>query len=222
MKTDRKYSALNEDPRSGGRSEPDEVEYLLGMMTSAEEAVFEHDMKAKAISAESISTFQDGITVLTMLAEQVSGDTPAPRRSLKDKILRAVADEQLASETAHSKVLGLERQVIRKESGLWQESGMPGITLKLLHQIADTMAEPGHSRYSVLVRLAKGAEYPHHRHVGYEECLVLEGDIHVNDVHLKAGDFILTDDRTEHVRTWSDDGCLLLLSTMLEDEVLAR
>jgi len=154
---------------------------------------------------------------LVLMAEEAAKVLPAPRRALKARVLKAVLDSEHESEKADSVS---EPSVIRANEGEWLDSGFPGITMKLLHQIEDPNVEQGHKRYSVLARLVKGARYPHHRHVGYEECLVLEGDLHVNALTLHGGDFILTPDGSEHVETYTEDGCLLLLSTLLEDEIL--
>ena len=74
--------------------------------------------------------------------------------------------------------------------------------------------------YTVLARLGAGVHYPAHRHVGREHCYVISGDLHVNDIDLKAGDYITTEDGTEHTLTYSNEGCLLLLTTRLADEML--
>jgi hypothetical protein len=166
----------------------------------------------------------DGTDFLVAMAEASASVSPAPRRALKLRILKAIADEDAfgGSEATNSeRSNSLEASVIRANAGQWLASGIEGITMKLLQQIEDPNVEAGHKRYSVLARLAKGAQYPHHRHVGYEECLVIEGDLHVNDLSLHAGDYILTQPGDEHLNTWTDGGCLLMLSTQLEDEILS-
>ncbi len=168
-------------------------------------------------SGESEVSFSEDSDFLVLMAEAASAVLPAPRRALKTKIMTAVAESD-SEDSAKESTAGT---VIRASEGRWIESGIEGITMKLLHEIENSSVEAGHKRYSVLARLAKGARYPHHRHVGYEECLLLEGDLRLNDLTLRAGDYITTPDGAEHFETYTENGCLLMLSTQLEDEILA-
>jgi anti-sigma factor ChrR (cupin superfamily) len=106
-------------------------------------------------------------------------------------------------------------QVIRASDGEWIESGMPGFQFKILFEDPDT------KKKTVLARIAAGARMPHHRHQGAEECLLIEGSLWTDGVLLLPGDFIVTEDQTEHEDTWSPNGALALLKTYLEDEILA-
>ena len=106
-------------------------------------------------------------------------------------------------------------QVIRANEGQWIDSGMPGFEFKLLFQ------DPETKKSTVLARIAAGARMPHHRHQGAEECLIIEGSLWTDGVLLQAGDFIVTQDQTEHEDTWSPHGALALIKTYLEDEILS-
>jgi quercetin dioxygenase-like cupin family protein len=106
-------------------------------------------------------------------------------------------------------------QVIRAHEGQWVNSGMPGFDFKLLYQ------DPETKKSTVLARIAAGARMPHHRHQGAEECLIIEGSLWTDGVLLEAGDFIVTQDQTEHEDTWSPNGALALIKTYLEDEILS-
>jgi len=77
-----------------------------------------------------------------------------------------------------------------------------------------------HARTMFLVRLEPGAEYPSHRHMGLEECLVIEGDLHVDGNVLRSGDFTATYSDKIHIDTHSKEGCLLLISSPMNDEFL--
>jgi anti-sigma factor ChrR (cupin superfamily) len=194
----------------------DSISYVLGQLRPEEEAQFETfltsgDPESIRLAQEVAATL-DGMTVL---AEEVAASMPAPRRGLKDRVMKAAIQSTTSADKASTKK-NIADFVIRSSEGMWQETGFPGVTLKMLHNNA------GDPRSTVLVRIAAGARYPQHRHVGYEECLVVEGDLHINGVDLNAGDYILTPHDTEHHDTYSVSGCMLLLSTQLEDEVLER
>lgn len=62
---------------------------------------------------------------------------------------------------------------------------------------------------SFLVRLAAGVALPPHEHDGPEECLVLAGDLWLDDEHLAAGDYQLAQPGTRHSTIRSDHGCLV-------------
>ncbi|HWW75527.1 MAG TPA: cupin domain-containing protein, partial [Pyrinomonadaceae bacterium] len=61
--------------------------------------------------------------------------------------------------------------VVRKDEGKWRPTGDAGISYKLLY------ADRERGTYTTLVRMEPGARIPAHRHVGVEQCLVLEGDL---------------------------------------------
>jgi anti-sigma factor ChrR (cupin superfamily) len=57
-----------------------------------------------------------------------------------------------------------------------------------------------------------GTRLPAHRHdEGFEECLVLEGEVIVNDERYRAGDYVLAPQGSEHYDVRSDVGALFFL-----------
>lgn len=74
----------------------------------------------------------------------------------------------------------------------WEETGVAGIRRRLLH------LDPDNRRYSALIRFEPGAVYPVHRHIGTEECLMLEGDMRSNGRVLGPGDYERSADSTRH------------------------
>ncbi len=67
---------------------------------------------------------------------------------------------------------------------------LPGVAIKVLHRHADMM--------SYLLRMQPGSVIPAHRHPHEEECVVLEGSIHIGDVRLSAGGFLLVHEGVLH------------------------
>lgn len=86
--------------------------------------------------------------------------------------------------------------------GLWQPFA-PGVTMKLLHQDGATL--------SYLLRLQPGASLPAHRHPQDEECLVLEGEMHIGDIVIGAGGYHLGRRGVLHDRLTSPGGALIFL-----------
>ena len=63
------------------------------------------------------------------------------------------------------------------------------------------------------------SRYPSHRHAGVEEILLLEGDLHVHGVVMRAGDYCRAEPDSMHEVTFSESGCMLLLRTSQHDEI---
>ncbi len=150
--------------------------------------------------AETVRAYSELLDSLTNLLPDVE---PPVGPDVRSKIL-SIADEKPIS------------KVIRSNGGEWVDSGMPGFEFKLLFQHPDT------KKSTVLAsHWLAGARMPHHRHQGSEECLIIQGSLWTDGVLLEAGDFILTQDQTEHEDTWSPNGALALIKTYLSDEILA-
>lgn len=79
-----------------------------------------------------------------------------------------------------------------KAADAWDESGIPGITAKVL------AVDPARGLVTMLLRGAAGARYPSHRHTAPEECYVVSGRIAIGDLVLNAGDFHHADPDSDH------------------------
>lgn len=91
---------------------------------------------------------------------------------------------------------------VHSHQGSWVTL-LKGVELKLLRQ--DTRSR------SYLVRMAPGSRIPPHEHALDEESLVLEGEVTVNGVLCKAGDYHLAPEGKPHDWVTSETGCLLFI-----------
>jgi anti-sigma factor ChrR (cupin superfamily) len=104
--------------------------------------------------------------------------------------------------------------LVRAGEGEWEPTAVPGVETRRLY--VDVKAR----RATMLVRMAAHTSYPAHLHGGPEECYVLDGDIRVHDVVMHRGDYQRADlGSTHHVQS-TDEGCLLLLVSSLDDEIV--
>ncbi len=118
-------------------------------------------------------------------------------------------------ETSASDDVGPGLTVVRKEEAGWENVGVPGISVRRLAVDGAT------GRVTMLVRMAAGTSYPTHRHGGREECYVLEGDLHVGDgLRMTAGDFQRAESGSVHPVQSTRGGCLLLIHSSQDDEIL--
>lgn len=106
--------------------------------------------------------------------------------------------------------------VLRKDEGGWEETGVQGVRVRKLH------VDQPRNQITMLVRMDAGAAYPRHVHNGPEECLVLEGDLHIVDeqVVLNAGDYQCAPVGSRHSVQRTERGCLLMIVSSLTDEIV--
>ncbi len=151
-----------------------------------------------------------------------------PPIELKARILTAMAREQIkAPEKRAPEVLPYPPPhathahqppppliIRRAEEGQWAETGFEGVAYKKLFSDHET----GYS--TMLLRMAPGARFPSHRHAGYEECYVLQGDAGSGEVELFAGDYQRMIGGTTHQTLHTKHGCLLLLVASENNELI--
>ena len=75
-------------------------------------------------------------------------------------------------------------------------------------------------RVTFLVRIAAGTRYAPHRHAAAEERCVLEGGCLCGGRELAVGHYHRAEAGREHHDTSSDDGCLLLVISFPQNEML--
>lgn len=94
---------------------------------------------------------------------------------------------------------------VRKSDDGWIEA-LPGGFIKILKE-AD---ENGSLTY--LARLNPGFEMPSHVHEFGEECIMLEGELYMGDLHLKKGDYHYAEAGMKHGKHWTPTGALIYLN----------
>jgi anti-sigma factor ChrR (cupin superfamily) len=104
--------------------------------------------------------------------------------------------------------------VVRKGEGKWRPTGDAGVSYKLLY------ADAERGTYTTLLRMEPGSRIPAHRHLGVEQCLVLEGDLRSGDIGMSAGDFNCSLPGSVHEALVTDGGALLLLVSPERYEVI--
>ncbi|HEX7313537.1 MAG TPA: cupin domain-containing protein [Pyrinomonadaceae bacterium] len=95
--------------------------------------------------------------------------------------------------------------VLRAGEGRWRPTDDAGVTFKLL------FADRERGTLTTLVRMEPGSRIRSHRHLGVEQCLVLEGDVRSGEVAMTAGDFNCSMPGSVHEQLVSDNGALLLI-----------
>ncbi len=118
----------------------------------------------------------------------------APPAALRDRVLAQARTDARFRE-------GL--RTIRADEG-WI-SFAPGIDVKMLFR------DEAAGTKSFLARLAPGVTMPAHDHGANEECIVLEGEITLGDITIRAGDYHLAKGGAHHGALSTRTGALLYL-----------
>jgi len=95
--------------------------------------------------------------------------------------------------------------IVRAGEGEWRETEDRGVSFKLL------FVDRERATVTTLLRMEPGARIPRHRHLGVEQCLVLEGDVRSGPHRMTAGDFNCSLPGSIHDELTTDGGALLLL-----------
>lgn len=93
----------------------------------------------------------------------------------------------------------------RQGSGEWIDAG-PGLKIKIMHEI------PALRRQTFMAWLQPGCEYVDHDHDQDEEIWMIEGDLIIGDIVLKAGDFHVAKAGKHHPTHHTKTGCICLIT----------
>jgi anti-sigma factor ChrR (cupin superfamily) len=114
----------------------------------------------------------------------------AMARRVKQRVLQRIAELQDRHLT------------IQADEDAWQPFG-DGVQIKVLNESAGIM--------SYLLKLAPGASLPAHRHPCDEECVVLEGVLHIGELAVGPGGFHLARQHSLHDRIHTVTGATIFL-----------
>lgn len=193
--------------------------HAVGALDPEEARAFErHVAEGCDACAEELREFESVAALLARSAPPVE-----PPASVREKLLSRAAEDRRGRHAAGkpsdapSQFVGAsEFLVVRKSEGEWAETSDPGVFVKLL------FVDKERDTVTTLVRIEPGARIPAHRHLGVEQCLVLEGDMRAGAAVLHAGDFNCAMPDTIHEEIYSETGALLLIVAPESYEVLGR
>lgn len=196
--------------------------YALGALDGEEAGVFErHLREGCGACAEELRDYE---SVAAQLAPPVE-PPPSARAKLLARVAREPRDggggggegARAPGRQGPSQFVGpTEFLVVRGGEGEWVETADAGVSVKLL------FVDKERDTVTTLVRLQPGARITSHRHLGVEQCLVLEGDVLSGGLVLHAGDFNCAMKGSVHDEIYSERGALLLLVSPDSYEQLGR
>jgi anti-sigma factor ChrR (cupin superfamily) len=180
--------------------------YLAGAFPPGEALAFEARLAAGWPEAEA-ELKQLEAAVLALAADCPPIEPPA---GAKDAILaRLPTDPRAADRLAARGMTGSVFRFAEDGAGDFGPTPSPGVTIRLLN------IDRERDQFSCLLRFAAGAVLHSHPHDGPEECIVLEGDLTVGQVRMKAGDYQRVEPGVDHIEQRSEGGALLYVTAPL-------
>ena len=177
--------------------------YSLGLLEKEEKDEFEQLLsKGDATAIKELDEFNNINEHL-----HYNFDTIKEPPGLKNRVLK---DIEVLSKKKSEKSEGF--LYVRENEGEWVEV-IDGVKVKTLYEDTDR-------HYStVLVKMDPGATFPNHVHAEDEECLVIEGDIHMGGETFHPGDYIRAEANSLHEEIFTENGCLLFVQASQNNEM---
>jgi putative transcriptional regulator len=175
--------------------------YSLGALDSDDLARFESHLVDGCAACERELT--DSERIAAFLA--TSAPVVAPPPSLRSRLLAKVGAPSEALPASWSKFLS---------EGDWQPHQLPGMQHRVLH------VDEKRREITMIVRANAGAKYPSHRHASFEHLLMLQGELLIGETNYGPGAFISSTPDSIHPPSLTATGCMFLLRTSLDDQVL--
>jgi anti-sigma factor ChrR (cupin superfamily) len=153
--------------------------YAFGVLPADEARAFQQHLDAGCeVCQKEVQSFQ-------RVGEKLAFNVPLvePPAQVYDRLLAQLKSLNLAPPALTLTPEALGKSVtVRANEGEWIEK-WEGVFIKRLFK------DEAKGTVTTLYKLSPGASIPKHRHIGAEECLVLEGDYHINGEVLGAGDY---------------------------------
>lgn len=185
--------------------------YALGTLTQQEARAFEEHVAEGCAACEAKLQAYEGVVAHLGFAPADEWEPPA---RISEKLSAYLSEAQA------ERALEITRQIeagqlltIRLDEGDWRETS-EGVFVKRL------FANEDNSTVTVLVKMLPGARGTVHRHTGIEECVVVEGDFHVDEKVLGPGDYHCAPAGTIHDTPFTIEGTLLVIVGPASYEVL--
>ena len=172
--------------------------YALGALSQQEARVVEHHLAEDCeVCASELQQFESVVEALGFSVPPVM-----PPAGVREKLISGLAEE--TQPVSPSLSAYLKNYSLRAEEGEWIETS-PGVFEKHL------FTDKRRGTVTTLIKMVPGVKLPSHRHLGLEECLVIEGDFHVGSEEFGPGDYRCAMSGTIDETPFSINGTLLLI-----------
>jgi len=193
-----------------------ELAKTLGILSDSEA----QSLQQYVDSAGSTEVSDDVRAAAEILAQiGLAAPVPSVRSDLKQRLKRRLEEQKRSDEIQVWRKWGASEgeadgPTIIPATEDFQATGVDGVSVRKLH------VDPVSAQATMLVRMEPGSAYPAHRHAADEICYVLEGELAVGEQRMAAGDFQHVSRGQVHQVQSTTAGCLLLITSSLNDEIL--
>jgi mannose-6-phosphate isomerase-like protein (cupin superfamily) len=169
--------------------------YVVGALRGEEAREFEAHLKQGCeVCAAEVKAF-------SLATDELAGAVPpqAPSAKLRERVIDKIASEVRATNLATIDQNGIRFMLSNLMS--WRGTAFKDIEIKVLFRDAHN------GMVTQLVRMAPGTSIPRHHHTEVEESYVLEGDLTISGVEMKAGDYCRAEPGSIHTDISTYSGC---------------
>lgn len=185
--------------------------YALGALSQHEARSFEkHLEEGCEPCADELRDF-GGVVASLAFAAPEQDPPPTLRDQLCERLVEEPRPAQKSSTTRANPYQGL--LTIRSDEGEWREFS-EGIYIKPL------FVDRERGTVTSLYKMLPGARLPRHKHLGYEECYVIEGDFHTSMGILGTGDYQCASPGSVHEPLHTVGGAVVLIIAPPEVELM--
>jgi anti-sigma factor ChrR (cupin superfamily) len=170
--------------------------YLAGLLTGEEAAAYERDLAAATDRERAAFAEMNDAAALVVMASVPRRAAPAAAR---DAVMAATGI------AASPPAPALDKFTYLMNDEGWDPPLFPGARIKPLF----TNPKGGHRVF--LLELQPGVYLPEHPHAGYEECLILQGDLINEGRRMGPGDYVRATPSTKHLDVYTEQGCLCVI-----------
>lgn len=184
--------------------------YSLGALNTDEARAFEQLLAQDETLRAECQTLDAVVADLALCANEA---TPSPMT--REKLLARIAEPDsepnvVAAVASTTPPLNVD---IRVQEGQWMQLSEKVFCKTLF-------VDPQTGLVTSLVKLEPGGYLPRHRHLGFEQTLVVEGDCIVNNQVFYPGDFRIRTHDTEDSKVTTEHGTLIMLIAPERFEIL--
>ena len=187
--------------------------YAVGALPAEEAAAYEAHL------SQGCEVCRAEVAALLEIAGAIAltTDPVAPPRQLRERLMKTISSTSQAPAGSAPGIMYDKGGVMiaRSEEMNWQPGRLPGLFLKVLFD------DPQRGYSTALVRMIAGTHYPSHMHAGVEELFLLEGDLSVDELSMRPGDYCRGEAGSIHGEIYTNTGCLFMVISSHHDEILA-
>lgn len=178
--------------------------YALGSLPAQESSDFEEHLSTGCdVCARELASFTQVVDELAAVAAPEKPD---------DRVRAAVLERYGAAE--FEALPGI--RFVRSDRLEWQSGSRPTVSVKMLSRDSDS------GYRTQIIRMAPNSGYHAHRHADVEEIYLLEGEVTISGVVMRAGDYCRSEPGTVHDGIFTQTGCVFLTVVSERNERLSQ